>query len=95
MGPRREFARRFIEGIGKLTGKRLGDCYKKIGRLTQEYRRLPDWRDLGLGLAYWSLRVIVINFLEIPTGKPSVSDGWIAHTLVFGRLTVAPISKVI
>ncbi|RZR85838.1 hypothetical protein BHM03_00012903 [Ensete ventricosum] len=58
MGPRREFARRFIEGIGKLTGKRLGGCCKKIGRLTQECRRLPDWRDLGLGLAYWSLRAL-------------------------------------
>ncbi|RZR92776.1 hypothetical protein BHM03_00021118 [Ensete ventricosum] len=31
--PRREFARRFAEGIGKLAGNTSGDCRKKIGKL--------------------------------------------------------------
>ncbi|RWW01350.1 hypothetical protein BHE74_00043920 [Ensete ventricosum] len=29
VGPRREFARRFVEGIGKLTGNMLGDYQRK------------------------------------------------------------------
>ncbi|RRT76254.1 hypothetical protein B296_00018865 [Ensete ventricosum] len=33
MGHRREFARRFPEGIGKLTGNTLGDHRKKTRRL--------------------------------------------------------------
>ncbi|RWW14896.1 hypothetical protein BHE74_00008887 [Ensete ventricosum] len=31
--PRREFPRRFVEGIGKLTGNMLRDYRKKTGRL--------------------------------------------------------------
>ncbi|RWW12273.1 hypothetical protein GW17_00024068 [Ensete ventricosum] len=31
MGPRREFARRFTEGTGKLAGSTSGDHRKKIG----------------------------------------------------------------
>ncbi|RZS06439.1 hypothetical protein BHM03_00037087 [Ensete ventricosum] len=34
VGPRREFARRFTEGIRKLTGNTLGYCRKKTRRLT-------------------------------------------------------------
>ncbi|RWV90139.1 hypothetical protein GW17_00047681, partial [Ensete ventricosum] len=30
VGPRREFARRFAEGIGKLAGSTPGDQWKKI-----------------------------------------------------------------
>ncbi|RRT84895.1 hypothetical protein B296_00010749 [Ensete ventricosum] len=31
VGPRQEFARRFAEGIGKLTGSAPGDHWKKTG----------------------------------------------------------------
>ncbi|RWV83983.1 hypothetical protein GW17_00054346 [Ensete ventricosum] len=44
VGPRREFARRFTERIGKLAGNTPGDHQKKIGRLTvrmSEATRLP------------------------------------------------------
>ncbi|RWV84448.1 hypothetical protein GW17_00053838 [Ensete ventricosum] len=33
VGSRREFARRFIEGIGKLVGNMKGDHWKKTGGL--------------------------------------------------------------
>ncbi|RZR88279.1 hypothetical protein BHM03_00015811 [Ensete ventricosum] len=39
MGHRREFARRFVEGIGKLTGNTLGDHRKKTRRLIV---RIPE-----------------------------------------------------
>ncbi|RWV81346.1 hypothetical protein GW17_00057242, partial [Ensete ventricosum] len=44
MRPRWEFARRFAEGIRKLTGNTPGDCQKKIRRLTA---RMPK----AVGLA--------------------------------------------
>ncbi|RWV99975.1 hypothetical protein GW17_00037088 [Ensete ventricosum] len=34
MGPRWEFVRRFTEGIEKLARNTLGDCWRKIVRLT-------------------------------------------------------------
>ncbi|RWW07961.1 hypothetical protein GW17_00028627 [Ensete ventricosum] len=60
MGPHREFARRFVEAIRKLAGNMPGDRWKKIVRLTA--RMLEAVRlVLGLGLACWSLRVVIIE----------------------------------
>ncbi|RWW14785.1 hypothetical protein BHE74_00045183 [Ensete ventricosum] len=39
VGPRREFATRFIEGIGKFIRSMLGDHRKKTGSLTA---RIPE-----------------------------------------------------
>ncbi|RWV87181.1 hypothetical protein GW17_00050856 [Ensete ventricosum] len=68
MVPRREFAMRFAEGIGKLVGNKPGDRRKKTERLTA---RMPKVTRLAGGT----------TFPEIPTGKPPVSDSWTAHTL--------------
>ncbi|RRT76360.1 hypothetical protein B296_00007830 [Ensete ventricosum] len=39
MEPRQEFARRFVEGIGKLAGNTLGDRWKKtIGLATRMFK---------------------------------------------------------
>ncbi|RRT82733.1 hypothetical protein B296_00002148, partial [Ensete ventricosum] len=45
VGSRREFARRFVEGIGKLDGNTSGDCRKKtIGLVV----RMPKVAGLGV-----------------------------------------------
>ncbi|RWW53212.1 hypothetical protein BHE74_00040317 [Ensete ventricosum] len=40
----------------EITGRRSDD-------LPQEYRRLPDWRKLGLSLSLWSLSVVIVESL--------------------------------
>ncbi|RWW46023.1 hypothetical protein BHE74_00048080, partial [Ensete ventricosum] len=44
VGPRREFARRFAEGIWKLAGNTLGDRWKKTIELTV---RMPEAIELS------------------------------------------------
>ncbi|RWW59279.1 hypothetical protein BHE74_00033799 [Ensete ventricosum] len=44
VGPRREFARKFTEGIGKLAGNTPRDCQKKTIRLTA---RIPEAAQLS------------------------------------------------
>ncbi|RRT64202.1 hypothetical protein B296_00029647 [Ensete ventricosum] len=56
MGPRREFARRFTEGIEKLIGNTLGDRRKKIGRLTA---RMLEAVELAGGLVFTQRRSVV------------------------------------
>ncbi|RRT31486.1 hypothetical protein B296_00050978, partial [Ensete ventricosum] len=46
VGPHREFARRFAEGVEKLAGNTLGDYRKKTKRLVVRMPEAPDWRDL-------------------------------------------------
>ncbi|RZS01271.1 hypothetical protein BHM03_00031095 [Ensete ventricosum] len=60
-GSRKACWERFTEGIGKLTGNTPGDCQKKTEDSPQECRRLPDLWELGLGLACWSLSVVIIE----------------------------------
>ncbi|RRT45384.1 hypothetical protein B296_00029210 [Ensete ventricosum] len=44
VGPRQEFVRRFVEGIRKLAGNTLGDCWKKTVRFIA---RMPEATELG------------------------------------------------
>ncbi|RWV92886.1 hypothetical protein GW17_00044696 [Ensete ventricosum] len=59
-----------------LTGSSLGDSLKGSGSslrarreitrrrpndLSQECRRIPDWRKLGLSLSLWSLSVVIVE----------------------------------
>ncbi|RZS17624.1 hypothetical protein BHM03_00049786, partial [Ensete ventricosum] len=55
-GPHREFARRFVEGIGKIAGNTSGDRWKKIGRLTI---RIPEVAGLVGGLVFTYKRSVV------------------------------------
>ncbi|RZR71829.1 hypothetical protein BHM03_00007733 [Ensete ventricosum] len=73
VGPRREFTRRFAEGIEKLTGNTPGDRRKKTVRLAARMLK-------AIGLA----GVEGTNFLGIPTTKPPVSGGYTARTLDSG-----------
>ncbi|RRT77886.1 hypothetical protein B296_00010244 [Ensete ventricosum] len=67
MGFRREFARRFAEGIGKLTGNTSGDHRKKTKRLTA---RIPNAAGLaGVNRPYPGIRA---TKPPRSTGKPSV-----------------------
>ncbi|RZS04513.1 hypothetical protein BHM03_00034857, partial [Ensete ventricosum] len=50
-----KFARRFAEGIGKLTGKTLGDRRKKTRRLTA---KMPKATGLAGVRSWFSLLVI-------------------------------------
>ncbi|RWW61518.1 hypothetical protein BHE74_00031426 [Ensete ventricosum] len=61
MGPHREFARRFAEGIRNLLGARHEITEKRSDDLSQECWRLPDWQKLGLSLSLWSLSIIIIE----------------------------------
>ncbi|RWV95558.1 hypothetical protein GW17_00041807 [Ensete ventricosum] len=51
VGPHREFARRFAEGIRKLARARNEITERRSDDLPQECQRLPDLRKLGLSLS--------------------------------------------
>ncbi|RWV85773.1 hypothetical protein GW17_00052412 [Ensete ventricosum] len=51
-----KFARRFVEGIGKLVGNTPGDRRKKTGRLTA---RMPEATGLVGGLVFTQRRSVV------------------------------------
>ncbi|RWW40702.1 hypothetical protein BHE74_00053862 [Ensete ventricosum] len=63
MGPHREFARRFAEGIGKLTGNTPGDCRNKIVRLIA---KMLEAVGLTGGLVFTQRRSIVD--IDVPQG---------------------------
>ncbi|RWV91472.1 hypothetical protein BHE74_00035845 [Ensete ventricosum] len=65
--PRREFSRRFTEGIGKLAGNTSGDRLKKTGRLITRM-----WE--ATGLARWEYRRC-LGFRAADGGKPPGADG--------------------
>ncbi|RWV84787.1 hypothetical protein GW17_00053474 [Ensete ventricosum] len=52
VGPRWEFASRFVEGIGKLAGKTPGDHRKKARRITT--RMLEATKLVGVSLIFGS-----------------------------------------
>ncbi|RWV92103.1 hypothetical protein GW17_00045561 [Ensete ventricosum] len=56
MRPRREFARRFAKGIGKLAGSTSGDSWKKTRRLTA---RMPEVVRLVGGLVFTQRKSVV------------------------------------
>ncbi|RWV99151.1 hypothetical protein GW17_00037957 [Ensete ventricosum] len=56
VGPRREFAKRFVEGIGKLTGNTPGDRTKKIVRLVAKISKAA--RFMG-GLVFTQRRSVM------------------------------------
>ncbi|RZR71889.1 hypothetical protein BHM03_00008436 [Ensete ventricosum] len=62
MGPRREFARRFAEGIEKLAGNTSGDRWKKIGRLAA---KMPETAGLAGGLVFTQRRSVDVG---VPQG---------------------------
>ncbi|RWW02635.1 hypothetical protein GW17_00034262 [Ensete ventricosum] len=49
-----DLARRFAEGIRKLTGNTPRDCRKKTEKLTV---RMPDWREFFRQLSHLGLRL--------------------------------------
>ncbi|RRT38432.1 hypothetical protein B296_00039210 [Ensete ventricosum] len=77
--PCREFARRFVEGIGKLAGNMSGDHRKKTIGFTARMSEAARLCRTGIR------KVKRTTFPEIPVGKPSVSDGWTARILEIKR----------
>ncbi|RZS26315.1 hypothetical protein BHM03_00059639 [Ensete ventricosum] len=78
MGPRREFARRFTEGIGKLAGNTLKNDQKTHRKNVRGYRIGEEGT----------------TFLEISTGKPPMSNGKTACILESRRLPAADDGKL-
>ncbi|RWV77964.1 hypothetical protein GW17_00061139 [Ensete ventricosum] len=69
VGSRWKFARRFVEGIGKLTGNAKGDRREEDRRT---YRKIVGVCRKGT------------TFVKIPVDKPPVSGYWTAHTIESG-----------
>ncbi|RWW75030.1 hypothetical protein BHE74_00016966 [Ensete ventricosum] len=84
--PRREFTRRFTEGIKKLTRNTPGDCWKKIiGHPCKNIGRYQIKREVGQHQVQTRIRKVEgTTFPEISAGKPLVSSGWTARTLEIG-----------
>ncbi|RWW60294.1 hypothetical protein BHE74_00032730 [Ensete ventricosum] len=53
VGPRREFAKRFAEGIGKVTGNTPGDRQKKTGRPTARISKAARLAGVNLAAPTW------------------------------------------
>ncbi|RRT35078.1 hypothetical protein B296_00021294 [Ensete ventricosum] len=75
VGPRREFARRFTEGIRKLAGSTPG-CAQLVDQRVGQHQVQVRIR-----------KVEGTTFTEISMVKPPVSDGCTAAAQAFGRLT--------
>ncbi|RRT80187.1 hypothetical protein B296_00005303 [Ensete ventricosum] len=76
VGSRREFARRFTEGIEKLAGNTPRDHWNKIGRLTA---RMPE----AVGLTGWLNRTYLV-FGQLTMGKPPRSTSKLLVPNFFG-----------
>ncbi|RRT41312.1 hypothetical protein B296_00052802 [Ensete ventricosum] len=56
VGSHREFARRFAEGFGKITGNMKGDHREKTRRLTARMSEATELPEVGSKLSLWSLK---------------------------------------
>ncbi|RRT70513.1 hypothetical protein B296_00000783 [Ensete ventricosum] len=92
MGPRLEFARRFVEGIGKLAGNMPGDHQKKTRRLIT---RIPE----AVGLTRVELNWLTSGLVNISgctaTTQPrrlnrSYPGIWVLSTVDLPRPTGEP-----
>ncbi|RWW55666.1 hypothetical protein BHE74_00037679 [Ensete ventricosum] len=87
MGSRRKFARRFVEGIGKLTGNAKGDCREEDQRtchkITAGCRNMQETRVAANSFRWVNHPYVGIRAAEPPrlVGKPPVPRffeyGWI------------------
>ncbi|RWW19514.1 hypothetical protein GW17_00016427 [Ensete ventricosum] len=78
VGSHRKFAKRFIEGIRKLTGNAKGDRREEDQRT---YHKIVggcrSMRDSGQRKSQAGIRKVEgTTFVKISTGKPPVSGGW-------------------
>ncbi|RRT31941.1 hypothetical protein B296_00050835 [Ensete ventricosum] len=79
------FARRFVKGIGKLTGNMSGDHREKTKRLAVRMSKAVKLAGVQAGIR----KVEGTTFAKIPMSKPPMSDGRTATAAqVFGRLTM-------
>ncbi|RWW04681.1 hypothetical protein GW17_00032072 [Ensete ventricosum] len=91
VGSRRKFARRFVEGIRKLTGNVKGDHRKEDRRTCRKIvGGCRSIREAGQRKSQAKIRKVEgTTFAKISTGKLSVSGGWTACTIESGRWAVA------
>ncbi|RWW42459.1 hypothetical protein BHE74_00051991 [Ensete ventricosum] len=61
VGSRREFARRFAQGIGKLIGNITGDHWKKTRGLAARLPKATRLAKVGSKLSLWSLSVVIVE----------------------------------
>ncbi|RWV91640.1 hypothetical protein GW17_00046067 [Ensete ventricosum] len=61
VGFRREFARRFIEGIGKLARNTPRDHREKTGRLAVSMSEATGLAEVRTSFSLWSLSVVIIE----------------------------------
>ncbi|RWW03881.1 hypothetical protein GW17_00032924 [Ensete ventricosum] len=61
VGSRREFAKRFTEGIEKLVGNLNGDHREKTEGLTARMSEAIGLAEVGSKLSLWSLSVVIVE----------------------------------